>query len=53
MHHTNKAFERYFQIDMDDERAIYSCTDSAPGSEANNGDKVVDIKGKIGAEGGI
>ena len=26
MHHTNKAFERYFQVELEDSRKIYQVT---------------------------
>lgn len=53
MHATNKAFERYFQLELEDVRAIYIDTGLTPKSGGSKKGKVLEFKGKDGAEGGI
>ncbi|MBW2052158.1 MAG: hypothetical protein JRI85_07950, partial [Deltaproteobacteria bacterium] len=53
MHTTNKAFERYFQIEMDDVRQVYSSTILAQKNSTSQKDKALKLKTKVGAEGGI
>ena len=53
MHATNKAFERYFQIELEDVRNIYTDTGLTPKSGGSGKGKLLKFKGKDGAEGGI
>jgi len=53
MRKTNAAFERYFQFEMDDVRSIYSGTALAPKKKGLENAKVLKLKDKSGAEGGI
>jgi hypothetical protein len=44
MHSTNKAFERYFRIEMDDLREIYADTNMTPKKVASKNGQLIDFK---------
>jgi len=46
MHSTNKAFERYFRMELDDVRDIYADTHLTPNQVSFEKGQVVDIKDK-------
>ena len=53
MHKTNVAFERYFQVELEDVRAVYVDTKLTPKSGGSRKGKLLKFKGNNGAEGGI
>ena len=46
MHATNKAFERYFRIELDDLREVYTDTKLTPVSVSGRKGQVIDITNK-------
>ena len=46
MHTTNKAFERYFRMDLDDVRDIYADTHLTPNKVSDKKGQVIDFKEK-------
>jgi len=46
MHSTNKAFERYFRMELDDVRDIYADTHLTPNRVSDKKGQVIDFKEK-------
>jgi len=46
MHSTNKAFERYFRMELDDVRDIYADTHLTPNRVSDRKGQVIDFKEK-------
>ena len=53
MHKTNVAFERYFQLELEDVRGMYVDTGLTPKSGEYRKGNLPKFKNKNGAEGGI
>jgi len=53
MHRTSESFERYFRIEQDEVRDVYSSTNLVRNFDQSGTNKLLKIEGKYGAEGGI
>jgi len=53
MHRTTESFERYFQIEQDEVRDVYSGTNLVRNFDQTANGKLLNLQVKVGAEGGI